>query len=378
MITPSEVVEYAFTPREQISPQVILPMKIDIACEHFIRPKFGDELYDKFKEGQYAPFVEEYLKPAIAYYVRYALIDELSIQMSDKGAVLFESEQQESQQTKSSTTTTSDSATWNNLETHSGQKITDTLKTTDTTTEDTATKTAQNNSSQSDDRHTVSDKSINDTLTRESTTASESERIASLQTNLTVNESTNVESLRNDDYSYHEAPVTIGVGREGYTHETLDDEKKVMSTKIGADNTTDDLNGSVKQDVKDNKTVAEQSEITSDNTLKRESAQNDQTNATRKVTGEDVVDQKIADNRTVNAERESSGMSDKKSEDTGELNNMRHKSRPASDFQRNVIKARALADANILISKAVRYVERNNLLFPEYRPLPRSYGRIVI
>lgn len=41
----------------------------------FLRPVFG-KLYDKLGEEPYAAFCRTYIKPALAYYVRYLMVDE--------------------------------------------------------------------------------------------------------------------------------------------------------------------------------------------------------------------------------------------------------------------------------------------------------------
>ncbi len=90
LITPNEVVSLAFMGREMIDPLAIRALKIDIASEQYIRPRMGDTLYNELKNGEYDEFVSEYIKPALAYYVRASIIDELSIRISDNGAIVYD------------------------------------------------------------------------------------------------------------------------------------------------------------------------------------------------------------------------------------------------------------------------------------------------
>lgn len=54
---------------------MIVPARIETAQLGFLRPVFG-KLYDKLGEEPYAAFCRTYIKPALAYYVRYLMVDE--------------------------------------------------------------------------------------------------------------------------------------------------------------------------------------------------------------------------------------------------------------------------------------------------------------
>lgn len=86
IITPEQVVELAFSTSDQITPAAIKKTKIDAAQEKFIRPALG-RLYDVLIEGQYPELAEEYIRPALAYYVRYTIIPDLALKLNDKGAL---------------------------------------------------------------------------------------------------------------------------------------------------------------------------------------------------------------------------------------------------------------------------------------------------
>ncbi|MEG3048454.1 MAG: hypothetical protein RR872_07465 [Mucinivorans sp.] len=89
LITPSEVIELAFIARETITVASIRTLKIDIAQEHFIRPRLGEELFDALMAGQYAELTQNYIKPALAQFVRYGMVDELAVSIGDRGALVY-------------------------------------------------------------------------------------------------------------------------------------------------------------------------------------------------------------------------------------------------------------------------------------------------
>ena len=87
LITSSEVIDLAFSSVEQITPGIIKETKIEAAQERYIRPAFG-EMYDAMTEGRYPEFVNTYLKPALAYFVRHDVIPEVSTPIGNTGAML--------------------------------------------------------------------------------------------------------------------------------------------------------------------------------------------------------------------------------------------------------------------------------------------------
>ncbi len=90
LISAAEVKELAFMVRETIEEGSIRPIKIDIAQEQYIRPRLGERLFDRVLSGEYSDFVSSYLKPALAHYVRASIIDELSIQITDSGVIVYQ------------------------------------------------------------------------------------------------------------------------------------------------------------------------------------------------------------------------------------------------------------------------------------------------
>ena len=127
LITPAEVIRHAFAPRERISPSSIRPIKIDIAQEHFIRPRFGDELFERLTEGAYPDFTERYIAPALAHFVRYGILAELCVEVGDHGALVYsastdrtetaQTQESTENQTQQRTTASTDSTSADNLST---------------------------------------------------------------------------------------------------------------------------------------------------------------------------------------------------------------------------------------------------------------------
>ena len=75
LITAAEVLETAFPSNEYVPEGMIVPARIETAQLGFLRPVFG-KLYDKLGEEPYAAFCRTYIKPALAYYIRYLMVDE--------------------------------------------------------------------------------------------------------------------------------------------------------------------------------------------------------------------------------------------------------------------------------------------------------------
>lgn len=85
LITAQQVIELAFSAVDQITPSAIKETKIDAAQETFLRPALGD-LYAAMLDGRYPDFVKDYICPALAYYVRYAVIPDLALKLNNSGA----------------------------------------------------------------------------------------------------------------------------------------------------------------------------------------------------------------------------------------------------------------------------------------------------
>ena len=73
LITPESVFRLAFSADELLAPSVVMPSDIVAVEERHIRPVVGEALYGALAEGRYADLMEEYVAPAIAAWVRYAI-----------------------------------------------------------------------------------------------------------------------------------------------------------------------------------------------------------------------------------------------------------------------------------------------------------------
>lgn len=86
LISAKEVIDIAFCGYDQITPDSIKESKIKAAELAFIKPVFGAAMYDRMAEGELYAFVSEYIRPALAYYVRYTIIPDISVKLSNSGA----------------------------------------------------------------------------------------------------------------------------------------------------------------------------------------------------------------------------------------------------------------------------------------------------
>lgn len=261
LITSDEVLAYAFSPREKIAPGSIRRAKIDVAQEHFIRPVVGAAMFDRLTGGEFRPFVNEYIKPALAHYVRYGIINEFSIRMGDDGAVLIQGEDMDS--TASRTTVE-----------HTG-----TTRESSGNEEATVAKTAESETTAGETGDTV-------------TTGKETKKITVAQT----------------------APNSTSSNETSDTTATDDETKTVTVSKNSTDRQSDSSH----------------------------------TDKTTSASSSDSKD----------------GNSSITSQDGRRLVQYR----PATDAQRSLIMRRSLADADILMAKAVRYLIRNAALFPGFDP----------
>lgn len=84
LITPKEVIDLAFSQTDQLTSGAVKETKIIAAQEEYLSPVFNG-LYSVMIEGKYSGFVEEYIKPALAYFVRYGMIPDMSIQVGNGG-----------------------------------------------------------------------------------------------------------------------------------------------------------------------------------------------------------------------------------------------------------------------------------------------------
>lgn len=69
IITPAEVVSLAFAPTNHVRTAQITEVEILAAQQKYLAPVFG-RLWERLCAGEYTDFANEYIKPALAQYVK--------------------------------------------------------------------------------------------------------------------------------------------------------------------------------------------------------------------------------------------------------------------------------------------------------------------
>jgi hypothetical protein len=91
LITAKEVIEISFTGEENIKENRIPDSVIESAQEKYLRPVLTG-LHDHLTKPAYTQFVNDYIKPPLAFFVRYLVLPSMSIQLSNMGAFLPETD----------------------------------------------------------------------------------------------------------------------------------------------------------------------------------------------------------------------------------------------------------------------------------------------
>jgi hypothetical protein len=86
LITPAEVIDLAFSPHEPVSPWVVTDARIETAQLRFLAPALGG-LYPALSLEKYEDFLREYIKPALAHFVRSLILPQLVVRTSSEGIV---------------------------------------------------------------------------------------------------------------------------------------------------------------------------------------------------------------------------------------------------------------------------------------------------
>lgn len=84
LITPAEVIDTAFSPTDQIDNNTVNEFRIEAAQLKFLAPELG-QLYTALTEGKYPDFCEIHIKPALAYFVKYSVLLNLSVRIGNRG-----------------------------------------------------------------------------------------------------------------------------------------------------------------------------------------------------------------------------------------------------------------------------------------------------
>lgn len=396
LITPSEVLEYAFSTKELISAASIRTSKIDVAQERFIRPKFGDELFEKFMDGEYTIFVDNFVKPALAHYIRYGVVDELSIQLGDNGAVLFYSDEVDSRRTLNrDRDDTSQSNRESELNRRDEKQTENSRSITDNVTEKGESELKRDTTQESE--------ALVGRVNSETKTGKDS--LISILTQQDRGELTkeSSEDVTTDDRTQKDSTIIdMKIESEDVNRETTS--SATISKEVAFNTINEDLKRTDKGDITVTNTKKSQLTDSSVDMQNRDSKRGDSTtsNLTSELTSKedrtnslvlkatdlksDKVDKLTSTNESGSINGSDSRIESGSASVSGKLqqtirdndlgNVSRTRSNPSSDMQRQLIKRRALSDANILIGKAVKYVERNSELFPEYEPTSVRGGSI--
>lgn len=86
LITPDEVIELAFSPQDQVDPAIITDTRIETAQLKFLAFALK-KLYPALTEGLYDRFCREFIKPALANFVKYNLFLNLSVKIGNDGII---------------------------------------------------------------------------------------------------------------------------------------------------------------------------------------------------------------------------------------------------------------------------------------------------
>lgn len=316
LITPEEVLGLAFSPDDAIDVSHIRIYRIEAAQLRYIRPAFGDRMYQQMIQERYDAFVSTYIRPALAHYVRYELISELAVRISDRGVVRPSSEER----TQTSSATKNDS-----------QDRTD-------TTRRELTRTQQN------------EKNVSNTSERTTTTQSSGEQ--------TTDETKLVEETQQRTVNVTDSDR---VTSESNSTEQLD---SALSVTVIDKSTTDQTSGS-------DKTVDEStnSEESSSQIATTESSTNSQT-VNETETGNTTTALEQSDLTTTDVTVAITGLTENSGTGTTSLQT----SRVATMQEWMVMSRQALRDARLFLRVAVEYVEMHPDEFPDYEPL-RGWGR---
>lgn len=310
LISQEEVIGLAFTPDDVINPANIRLARIEIAQLRYIRPAFGNQMYRNMILQKYDSFVADYIKPALAHFIRYELIGEFAVRASDLGVVKPSAEQTqlEASSTKNDTQNRTDSAReeQNKLE----------------VAENTTTKNLlQNTTKQTTDKNTSEKSSIKQENDQETVNVTESDKTTSQKTTSEQTDTSISVTMTEDS----------GVDQNNLNKETLT--QTIISGETATQNSSTDTSD-LSQEVK-----------TTDNiSLNTNQEQNNLS--------------------TKNLSVEATSLS----ENTSQSSSSKTAKNPASAAEWQLLARQALRDAKTFLRYAVEYVEENKNLFPDYAP----------
>lgn len=86
LITAKEVIELAFAENSNMREESISSTSIRIAEIKYLKPVFGN-MY-ALLASRYSEFLDEYIKPALAYFVKCEIMSSIAIDMSNSGVAV--------------------------------------------------------------------------------------------------------------------------------------------------------------------------------------------------------------------------------------------------------------------------------------------------
>jgi hypothetical protein len=87
LITSAQVAAEAFRAPDFIQPYAVAEATILAAQRRHIRPVLGEKLYAALCGGGHATFLEEYVRPPLALYVKLSMLPSLAVQVGGAGVV---------------------------------------------------------------------------------------------------------------------------------------------------------------------------------------------------------------------------------------------------------------------------------------------------
>ena len=328
LITPEEVLGLAFSPDDAIDVSHIRVYRIEAAQLRYIRPVFGDKMYQQMILERHADFVFTYIRPALAHYIRYEMIGELAVRASDRGVVRASSE--ESTQTTSATKNEQQDRTDTERRELSGTQVVE--KTSSGTTERVTT-------TQSNGEQTSDGSEITETTTQRTINETDSDRVST----------------------------------DTDTTEQVDE---ALAATVGSSSTVEQTSGSVK--TTDETTESE--EVTTQAVKTDTSTVSETVNGTE--SGSETTNSEQSDVTTVDTTVELSAST----ENSGTGTTSQQTAKAASAYEWMLMARQALRDARLFLRVAVEYVEAHPDEFPDYEPrikrgkhrLRRCMGGVIL
>lgn len=337
LITPDEVLDIAFSVRPDDRPGRIDETRILIAQERFLRPVFR-HLYPALEREALNGFVDRYIKPPLAFFVRYLLIDEMAVRLTDQGVFVDAYEEKRTENTSTALGRTESEGT-----------RTEAVSLEESTTESgTVRRTASRD------------------LTREgSGRETRTENVA-------ASENGTEERKNKTTGTLHTA---TGMDRSSDT--------TLTRTAAAADNETRTTRQTSQENSTSDKTESTEGTTTSTRgTLSNRDLQ-DETTATKKDT---TAETETADRETsstgsrtrTRSEDRKDGARSRRDEDRTGQADMRYRRRlPATDYQRNLLRRQAYQNAAVLLRRAIGYANAHPALFAPEKTVRLSVRRTV-